>query len=174
MSRLVLSAALLFVVAMPSLGAAPQTADTRATPILTAVEAGKLMPATVFFQGLSASIQTRNSAGIRFATDSYLLVALVDTSGYSSQVQQKYQAYLITEEPINLGGHRLAPGAYGCGFIANNKFVLMDIGGHDLFTTSSTRDASLRRPTPLQILLADSHYRLYVGRNYVELAVPVR
>lgn len=97
-----------------------------------------------------------------------MLIALVDTSGYSSQDQQKYQAYLITEEPIDIGGHRIAPGAYGCGFIAGNKFVVMDIGAHDLFTVSSTRDAALHRPTPLQILPSGSSYRLYAGRNFVE------
>lgn len=172
MSRLFLHAALLFAIAVPSLCAASQTGP--ASPILSAVEAGKIMPATVFFHGLSATIQARNSAGIRFAKDSFLLVALVDTSGYSSQVQQKYQAYLIAEEPIDIGSHRLAPGAYGCGFITGNKFIVMDIGGHNLFTVASTRDAALRRPTPLQILPSGNHYRLYVGRNFVELTAPAQ
>lgn len=106
-----------------------------------------------------------------------MLVALVDTSGYSSQVQQKYQAYLITEEPIDIGGHRLAPGAYGCGFIAGDTFVVMDIGGHDLFSAKSVHDADLHRPTPLQILAApqgNHTYRLYAGRNFVELTAPAQ
>ena len=173
MPRLFLHAALLFAIVTPSLRAASQTATAAPTaPILNAAEAGKILPATVFFHGLSATIQARNSAGIRFAKDSFLLVALVDTSGYSSQVQQKYQAYLIVEEPIDIGSHRLAPGAYGCGFIAGDKFIVMDIGGHDLFTVASTRDAELRHPTPLQILPSGSRYRLYVGRNFVELTAP--
>ncbi len=140
--------------------------------ILNASETGKIIPATVFFQGQSASVQDRNSAGIRFGKESLLLVALVDTSGYSSSVQQKYQAYLITQEPIEIGGHRLVPGAYGCGFIANNKFIVMDIGAHELFTVQSAHDTELHRPTPLQILPSGNHYRLYEGRNYVELIAP--
>lgn len=174
MSRLLLAAAVLFALplahAARQSGSAPQA--TASTPILNAAEAGKILPATVFFQGQSTSVQDRNSAGIRFGKDSFFLVALVDTSGYSSSIQQKYQAYLLTQEPIEIGGHRLAPGAYGCGFIAGNKFVVMDIGAHDLFTVASRHDAELRRPTPLQILPSGNHYRLYEGRNYVELIAP--
>jgi len=175
MSRLVLYAALLFVAVGSPLRAVPQAvAAQSASPILSAAEAGKILPATVFFQGQSASIQARNSAGIRFAKDSFMLVALVDSSGYSSEVQQKYQAYLITEEPVEVGGRRLASGAYGCGFIEGNQFLVMDIGGHNLFTVASTRDAALHRPVPLQIVPDGSRYRLYFGRNYVDLAISAR
>ena len=93
----------------------------------------------------------------------------VDTGGYSSSVQERYQAYLITEVPLTIGGNRLPPGAYGVGFINNNKFVVMDIGGHDLFVTDSQRDDALSRPTPLQILpdRTPENYRLYGGRTFV-------
>jgi len=146
----------------------PQQAST----ILTASEAGAILPPSVFFRGQSASIQARNSAGIRLAKDALLLVALVDTSGYSSAVQQRYQAYLIIESTIQVGSHSLPPGAYGCGFLADGTFLVMDIGGHDLFTAKSTRDTQLRRPMPLQILSAFSAntYRLYAGRSFVEIA----
>lgn len=175
MSRLALCVALLCLAISPSLQAVPQAGAAHPpSPIVSAAEAGKILPATVFFQGQSASIQARNSAGVRFAKDSFMLVALVDSSGYSSEVQQKYQAYLITEEPIEVGGHRLAPGAYGCGFISGNQFLVMDIGGHSLFTIASTRDAALHRPVPLQITPDSDRYRLYFGRNYVELTAPAR
>jgi hypothetical protein len=147
--------------------------DTLAAPkVLAAAEAAKILPDAVFFRGQSAAIQARNSGGVRFAKDALFLVALVDTSGYSSSVQEKYQAYLITETPIEIGGHRLEPGAYGCGFIAGENFIVMDIGGNDLFTVRSPKDAELRRPTPLQVLSSSTGegYRLYVGRNYVTVA----
>jgi hypothetical protein len=141
------------------------------TKVMTAVEAARLLPNTVFFRGQSAPIQARNSSGVQFTKDSLLLVTLVDTAGYSSALQEKYQAYLITESSIDIEGHRLIPGAYGCGFLADN-FVVMDIGGHDLFTISSAKDAELRRPTPLQILpsTGGSGYRLYSGRNYIKFS----
>ena len=142
------------------------------TKTLTAAEAAKFLPATVFFRGQSAPIQARNSSGVQFTKDALLLVTLVDTAGYSSSVQEKYQAYLITEASIDIAGHSLKPGAYGCGFVAGNTFVVMDIGGHDLFSAPAAKDAILRRPTPLQILPAPSGtgYRLYVGRDYVDFA----
>lgn len=175
MSRLALCVALLCVAISPSLQAIPQAGAAQPpSPIVSAAEAGKILPATVFFQGQSASIQARNSAGVRFAKDSYLLVALVDSSGYSSEVQQKYQGYLIAEEPIEVAGRRLAPGAYGCGFISGDQFLVMDIGGHTLLTVTSTHDAALHRPVPLQILPDGSRYRLYFGRNYVALTAPAR
>ncbi len=145
--------------------------------LLTASEAATFLPGTVFFRGQSAPIQSRNSGGVQFAKDALFLVTLVDTAGYSSSVQEKYQAYLITETPINMQGHRLEPGAYGCGFVSGGTFVVMDIGGHDLFSAHSSKDPSLRRPTPLQVLAAPSGtaYRLYVGRDYVEFtqSIPV-
>lgn len=173
MLRRLLTIALSLTLCAP-LALAQATAPSASPSILRAAEAGTLLPQSVFFRGQSASIQARNSAGIRLSKDALLLTALVDTSGYSSSVQQKYQAYLITESPVMIGGHRLAPGAYGCGFIANDQFVVMDIGAHDLFVTSSTRDGALHRPTPLQILPSpDGHsFRLYAGRSFVEITVP--
>jgi hypothetical protein len=171
---------LFFAIAVPALYAASQAGypdknDPSAitgTKVLTATEAGKFLPNSVFFRGQSAPIQARNSGGVQFAKDALLLVALADTAGYSSSVQEKYQVYLITETPIDIEGHRLDPGAYGCGFLAANTFVVMDIGGHDLFSVRSTRDADLRRPTPLQVLpsAGGAGYRLYVGRDYVNFA----
>ena len=61
------------------------------------------MPAQVFFRGQSATVQMRNSGGIRYADGMFTIMALVDTSGYSSGIQQKYQAYLITEVPLQVG-----------------------------------------------------------------------
>jgi hypothetical protein len=169
---------LFLVIAVPVLSAASQPGpnkngpDTATPKVLTASEAGKLLPDAVFFRGQSAPIQARNSGGVQFAKDAFLLVTLVDTAGYSSSVQEKYQAYLITEAPINIEGRRLEPGTYGCGFLAANAFVIMDIGGHDLFSVRSAKDADLRRPTPLQVLPSPSGtgYRLYVGRDYVSFS----
>ena len=131
-----------------------------------------MIPATVFFRGQVASVQARNSGGVKLPDGMLVLCALVDTSGYSTAVQQKYQGYFITEVALDINGQTLKPGAYGVGFIEGSKFIVMDLGAHDLFTVSGNRDAALKRPTPLQVL-ADStpgHYRLYINRNYVVFA----
>ncbi len=145
-----------------------------ATPaILNAAEAQKIFPASVFFKGQTAPIQGRNSGGLRLADQRLVLVALVDNSGYSSQDQGRYQAYLLTEVSLEIDGHRLAPGAYGCGFTSEDTFAVMDVGGHELFLARSKRDAEIRRPMPLQILAAvkSGFYRLYSGRNFVTFRV---
>jgi hypothetical protein len=140
--------------------------------ILNAAEAAKVVPATVFFRGQVASVQARNSAGVKLPDGMLVLFALVDTSGYSTAVQQKYQAYFITEVPLDINGQTVKPGAYGVGFIEGANFIVMDLGGHDLFTAGGTRDTELKRPTPLQVLAdtAPGHYRLYINRNYVVFA----
>jgi hypothetical protein len=168
---------LLLAIAVPTLSAFSQAVtpdkngpDVTGAKVLTALEAAKFLPNVVFFRGQSAPIQARNSGGVQFTKDELLLVTLVDTAGYSSSVQEKYQAYLITETAINIEGHRLEAGAYGCGFLSGT-FVIMDIGGHDLFNVHSSRDAELRRPTPLQVMSSPSGtgYRIYIGREYVSI-----
>lgn len=174
LSRILLPALLLVVSAAPVVAQTPPPASAAVSKsisgILTKDQVAALLPPSVYFRGQSAPIQARNSAGIRFAPDALMLITLVDTSGYSSGIQQRYQAYLLTEVPLDVAGHTLPPGAYGVGFIANDTFLVMDIGAHQLFTTKDTHDAELRRPTPLQILPDAGHadsYRLYAGRSYV-------
>src|ERR1700744_956955 len=123
-----------------------------AAGVLNAADAAKAIPATVFFRGQVASVQARNSGGVKLADGMLVLCALVDTSGYSTAVQQKYQAYFITEVALDINGQKLKPGAYGVGFVEGNKFLVMDLGAHDLFATAGVHDAELKRPTPLQVL----------------------
>ncbi|HEY0794446.1 MAG TPA: hypothetical protein VGD64_01580, partial [Acidisarcina sp.] len=116
--------------------------------------------------------QVRNSGGVRFDDGMYFLVTLVDTSGYSTGVQAKYQAYLLTEVALSINGKSLPPGAYGVGFVAGNKFNVLDIGAHELFTVDSVRDMDLKRPNPLQVVAASNahRFRLYAGRSYVTVS----
>jgi hypothetical protein len=152
------------------------TTTSKPAGILKPDDLTNLMPAQVFFRGQSATVQMRNSGGIRYADGMFTLVALVDTSGYSSGIQQKYQAYLITEVPLQVGdgagAGKLMPGAYGVGFIQNDRFIIMDLGAHDLLNAASHHDAELHRPTPLQVLndtTPTGTYRLYEGRLFVTL-----
>jgi hypothetical protein len=110
----------------------------------------------------------RNTGGARFSDDMYVLAGLVDNSGYSTAIRQKYQAYFITEVNLEIGGQNLAPGAYGVGFVTGDKFVVMDLGAHDLFQVDSAKDAEMKRPVPLQVESSGGKYRLYAGRSFVE------
>jgi hypothetical protein len=130
----------------------------------------KLLPEKVFFRGQVATVQARNSAGVRFSDGTLVLAVLVDSSGYSSGLKEKYQGYLINEVPIEIGGQTLKPGSYGFGFIEGNKFVVMDVGAHDVLQATSTKDSEMKRPVPLQVLAGSKagDYRLYKGRDYVD------
>ncbi len=166
-----LSVALLGVVSVcaGTMAVAQGSSGQKATTVLGAAQLQKMLPSAVYFKGQSATTQLRNSGGLKFGDGSYLLAVLVDTSGYSSEVAQRYQAYLITEDAVKVGGERLAAGVYGVGFVGGDKFVVMDVGAHDLMTVSSATDETMKRPRPLMVTGADGKYRLYEGRRYVTI-----
>jgi len=129
----------------------------------------KILPEKVFFRGQTATTQLRNTGGVRYADGFLVLATLVDNSGYSTSLREKYQAYLISEVTLEIGGQTLKPGAYGVGFIEGDKFVVMDLGANDLFQVASTNDKEIKHPVPLQVLSTPEagKYRLYKGRDFV-------
>ena len=130
----------------------------------------KIFPEQVFFRGQVAPVQMRNTGGVHFSDDMFVLAGMVDSSGYSTAIRQKYQAYFISEVRLEISGQKLSPGAYGIGFISGEKFILMDLGAHDLFQVDSSKDSEMKRPVPLQVVSSGGKYRLYAGRSFVEFA----
>jgi len=129
----------------------------------------KLFPEHVFFRGQVAPAQLRNTGGVHFADDLFVLAGLVDSSGYSTAIKEKYQAYLLSEVTLEIGGQTVKPGAYGFGFVSG-KLILMDLAANNLFEAAGSRDAEMKRPVPLQVVASSStgSYRLYVGRDFIE------
>lgn len=172
MQRRFLAAALCLAVACLFAASSLYAQATRAqTTILTPSQVAKIVPATVFFRGQSATVQIRNTYGLRFPDGALMLAGLVDTSGYSSGVKTKYQGYLLTESPLTINGKPLLAGAYGFGFLTNNEFVVMDIGAHDVLRAPSHTDTAMRRPRPLMVR-PGTHtgtFRLYEGRSFVSV-----
>ena len=151
------------------LAALPALAQSKSAAILTPADTAKIAPATVFFRGQIAPLQLRNTYGVRTGSGAVVLMGLVDSSGYSSGVQQKYQGYILTEIPLDFSGKHLQPGAYGFGFVQANTFTVMDLGNHDLFSTAWTANAAMQRPRPLQIVQGTQAraYQLCSGRKCV-------
>jgi hypothetical protein len=137
--------------------------------VLSADEVRKVTPATYFFRGQSATVQMRNSAGLSVASGKLVLAGLVDTSGYASDVQAKYQGLLITEIKLDIEGTELPPGQYGFGFSQDGKFLVMDVGANDLFNVAAKVDDKLEHPVPLKIVEDGGAYRLYGGRKWISL-----
>ena len=73
-----------------------------------------VVPSTYFFRGQSAPVQLRNSGGFSAPDGKLVLAGLVDTSGYASDVQEKYQGFLITRVRIWIFKGGKVPGD-GCG-----------------------------------------------------------
>jgi hypothetical protein len=126
----------------------------------------KVAPSSFFFAGQSAAVQTRNSVGLKNAAGKLVLAGLVDTSGYSTAIQEKYQGFLITETKLSFEGTALDPGAYGFGF-KDGKFIVMNVASTDLLSVASHNDEQLKRPVPLKLEKDGEAYRLYAGRKYV-------
>jgi len=139
--------------------------------VLPAAELKSVVPSTYFFRGQSATVQMRNAAAIRTKDDRYILAALVDTSGYASDVAQKYQGLFITEVKIKVEDSTLAPGAYGFGFTGDGKFVVDDVGANDVLSASSKHDDQLKRAVPLKMVQDGEGYRLYAGKKYVAITI---
>jgi hypothetical protein len=161
------------VVGAPSVvrAAGAQSATQAQATILSPQDIGPLMPHTVFFRGQTATVQLRNTFGLRFADGAVVLAGLVDTSGYATKIQQKYQGFLLSENTLSVNGKTLPAGGYGFGFAANDTFIVMDIGAHEVLKVTSKTDSSLPRPRPLMIV-AGRHpgsYRLYQGRRFVSI-----
>src|SRR5262252_2643833 len=126
----------------------------------------KAVPGSYFFAGQSAQVQARNSVGTKTAAGKLVLAGLVDTSGYSTSIQEKYQGFLITETKVTFDGGTLDPGQYGFGF-KEGKFLLMNVAATDLFSVATQSDDSVKHAVPLKLEKDGDGYRLYAGKNYV-------
>ena len=135
--------------------------------ILSADELKKVVPTEYFFRGQKAPVQLRNAVGFQLADTKMMLAALVDASGYSTAIQQKYQGLLVTESKLNFGGSSLPAGQYGFGFSADGKFTVMDVANNDVLSASYQTDQELKRPVPLKLVEDGDGYKLYAGRKWV-------
>ena len=138
----------------------------RAT-VVTGSDLTRLVPTSYYFKGQSAPTQMRNTSAAKFGAERFVIVGLVDTSGYSAEVRARYEGFFITDSPIKINGQSLPTGAYGFGFSNDGKMNVMDIAGNDVLSVPSTNDKALRRPRPLMMTASDDGIRFYSRRDYV-------
>ena len=101
-----------------------------------------------------------------YPSDRYVILGMVDTSGYSSDVRAKYQGFLITDSPVRVGGQELGTGAYGFGFTDDGHLNILDLGGKQVLSAATTKDTKLKRPRPILITPDAGGVRFYSGRDY--------
>lgn len=141
----------------------------KAKGILTGKELSKVVPESFFFHGQLAPTQKRNSAAVRTQDDHIWMAALVDTSGYSADIAERMQGFLITETALSINGISLSPGAYAIGSDKDGNLIVQDLGWNGLMSVATEKDSEMPRPTPLQITRSGEGWRLYLGRRYVEV-----
>lgn len=137
--------------------------------VLSADEVKKATPTEYFYRGQKAPVQLRNAVGFQQADGKMTLAALVDASGYSTAIQQKYQGLLITESKLDVAGSTLGPGQYGFGFTADGKFIVMDVANSDVLSVSYQTDQALQRAVPLKLVADGDGYKLYAGKKWISI-----
>ena len=133
------------------------------------------VPRDFVLEAYSIPVEKRNASLVRTPSGSRVFFALLDTSGYSSQVQQKYIGMLIAEGKVEICGHPFDTGSYGFGLTkpvpagpGPAEFRFYNQAGLLLASCPATRDEKLKQPRPLQALWsAEITARLYVGRYWV-------
>lgn len=159
------AAAILFLFLVFAVAGAQETGV-----VLTGADLTKVVPTSFYFEGQSAPTQMRNATAARFGSKRFVIVGMVDTSGYSSEVRAKYEGFFITDSPIMLGDSQVAAGAYGFGFSNDGKLNLFDVGGTKFLSVSTSTDKDLKRPRPLTMIKAADGIRLYSGKSYATVA----
>jgi hypothetical protein len=135
------------------------------------------MPKDFYLEGNAIPAQKRNAALVESPTGARVLFALIDTTGYSSQIQQKYEGMLITEGSLSVGGHKLGVGSYGFGYTKpaatsneDAKFFIYDQAGGKVAECGAKKDTEIKQPNPLHVVVGkDKTAKLYFGRYWVEL-----
>lgn len=151
------------------------SASVFATPsVLEGAALARVVPPGFYFEGQSAPTQMRNTAAVQWETSKdkrLVIVGLVDTSGYSSDVRAKYQGFFITDSPVSVGGKELGTGAYGFGFTNDGHLNIFDIGGRQVLSAQATKDTKIQRPRPILITVESGEVRFYSGRDYAVINI---
>jgi len=124
-----------------------------------------------YLEGNAIPVQKRNTVVLKGADGKRLVFGLIDTTGYSAEIQAKYVGMMIVERNVTFGTTALGPGAYGIGIHkptppeGPGHLMAYDVGGAKVAEAAAQYDKALAQPQPLQY----ANGRLYVGRHWVEV-----
>ncbi len=135
------------------------------------------VPNDFYLEGNRIPVEKRNAALLKTPAGARLLLALIDTAGYSSQIKQKYSGMVIAEGAVSICSVQLSVGSYGFGLekpsagtSADAKFALYNQAGGKVGDCSASNDSALKQPKPLNVVLSkEAGARLYLGRYFLEL-----
>jgi hypothetical protein len=124
-----------------------------------------------YLEGNAIPVQKRNVVVVKGTDGKRMVFGLLDTTGYSAEIQAKYTGMMIVERKVTVGGAALGAGAYGFGLQkpapaeGPGKLVVFDVGGAQIGAANAEYDKALAQPVPMQFVKG----RLYVGRHWVEV-----
>lgn len=135
------------------------------------------IPKDFYLEGNAIPTAKRNAVLVHLPNGARAVFSLIDTTGYSANIIEKYVGMVITEGDVSLCGHKISVGSYGFGWqrpAANadgpGKFSLYNQAGTKLTECTMPRDPDVKQPRPLQIVAKpDGSARLYYGRHGIDL-----
>ena len=138
----------------------------------------KMVPRDFVLEENAIPTEKRNTVLVLTPSGSRVLAGLLDTSGYSSHVQEKYLGMVVAEGNLEVCGHQIGVGSYGFGLAKAagesegkaSTFLLYNQAGKKVLGCAAKWDSQLKSPRPLQVVVSGGGTaRLYVSRNWVEL-----
>jgi hypothetical protein len=143
--------------------------------VVTGKEFDSAMVKEFYLEGNAIPTQKRNAALVKTPQGARVLFALIDTTGYSSHIQQKYEGMIISEGGFKVCGQKLGVGSFGFGHTKptatsneDMKLHVYDQAGAKIAECSGKKDAALAQPKPLQVVKGEPT-KLYLGRHAFDL-----
>jgi hypothetical protein len=135
------------------------------------------VPTDFYLEGEHIPVEARNAAVLKSQKGKRVVVALIDTAGYSSQIQQKYIGMLISETKLSVCSIAIGVGSYGFGLNrpagesnADAKFMLYNQAGEKLGECAAKKDESVKQAKPLIVTTAQgAPAKLYLGKYVLEI-----
>jgi hypothetical protein len=168
MKKVLLSAALALGVAA-ILAAAP--APAQAQEKLEGKAFDSAVVKDFYLEGNAIPVQKRNTVVLKAADGKRMVFGLLDTTGYSAEIQAKYIGMIIVERKATVGGAALGPGAFGFGLKKPTppegpaQLIVYDVGGTKVAEVPAAYDKALAQPVPLHFASG----KLCIGRHCVEV-----
>jgi len=132
----------------------------------------KAVPNDFYLEGNRIPVEKRNAALLKTGKGARVVLALIDTTGYSSQIKQKYIGMVISEAQISVCGVSIGVGSYGFGLElpaagsnVDAQFRLYNQAGEKLGECTVKVDDSIKQPVPLAVTIAkDGSASLNLGK----------
>jgi hypothetical protein len=137
----------------------------------------KAVPNDFYLEGNRIPVEKRNAVLLKTPKGARVVLALIDTTGYSSRIKQKYTGMLISEGKISVCSISIDVGSYGFGLDTPKppsnegaKFMLYNQAGDEVGGCTAKKDDSIKVPQPLAVSIAKGvPAKLDLGKYTLEI-----